>query len=84
MASIKRFEEFVSEMDRAEEIEADVVAKGTPDVKSEEETEEEAEEVQGLDEAGEANIGDDEEIKEEVLVKAFNENDLTNDWRKKL
>ena len=25
-----------------------------------------------------------EEIKEEVLVKAFNENDLTNDWRKKL
>lgn len=67
MASIKRFEEFVSEMDRAEEIETDVVAKGTPDIKSEEEAEEEAEEVQGLDEAGEAIIGDDaEKIKEET------------------
>ena len=66
MASIKKFEEFVSEMDRAEEIEADVVAKGTPEVKSEEETEEEAEEVQGVSEAGEANIGDDaEKIKED-------------------
>ena len=43
MASIKKFEEFVSEMDRAEEIEADVVAKGTPEVKSEEEGEGEGE-----------------------------------------
>jgi hypothetical protein len=67
MASIKRFEEFVSEMDRAEEIETDVVAKGTPEVKTEEETEKEAEEVQGLDEAGEAIIGDDaKKIKEET------------------
>ena len=67
MASIKKFEEFVSEMDRAEEIEADVVAKGTPEIKSEEEAEEEAEEVQGVDEAGEAIIGDDaEKIKEET------------------
>ena len=47
---IKKFEDFVSEMDRADEIEAEVTAKGTPDVKSEEETEEEAEEVQGVDE----------------------------------
>jgi hypothetical protein len=54
-------------MDRAEEIETDVVAKGTPEVKTEEETEEEAEEVQGLDEAGEAIIGDDaKKIKEET------------------
>ena len=67
MASIKRFEEFVSEMDKAEEIETDAVDKGTPEVKSEEETEEEAEEVQGLDEAGEAIIGDDaKKIKEET------------------
>lgn len=67
MASIKKFEEFVSEMDRAEEIEANVVAKGTPEVKSKEEAEEEAEEVQGLDEAGEAIIGDDaKKIKEET------------------
>ena len=31
MASIKKFEDFVSEMDRVEEIEATVVAKGTPE-----------------------------------------------------
>jgi hypothetical protein len=67
MASIKRFEEFVSEMDRAEEIETKVVDKGTPKVKSEEEAEEEAEEVQGVSEAGEAIIGDDaKKIKEET------------------
>ena len=59
MASIKKFEDFVSEMDRAEEIETNIVSKGTPEVKSEEETEEEAEEVQGIDEAGEAKLGDD-------------------------
>lgn len=51
MASIKKFEEFVSEMDRAEEIEQEVIDKGTPEVKSEEEAEEEAEEVQGVDES---------------------------------
>jgi hypothetical protein len=67
MASIKKFEEFVSEMDRAEEIEQDVVDKGTPEIKSEEEAEEEAEEVQGIDEAGEAIIGDEaKKIKEET------------------
>jgi hypothetical protein len=67
MASIKKFEEFVSEMDRAEEIESDVVAKGTPDVKSEEEAEEEAEKVQGISEAGEATISNDaSKIKEET------------------
>jgi hypothetical protein len=64
MASIKKFEDFVSEMDRAEEIEATVVAKGTPEVKSEEEAEEEAEEVQGVDEAGEATLGTDDSAKE--------------------
>ena len=59
MASIKKFEDFVTELDRSDEIEATTVAKGTPEVKSEEETEEEAEEVQGVDEAGEANLGSD-------------------------
>lgn len=71
MASIKKFEDFVSEMDRAEEIETAVVDKGTPEIKSEEETEEEADEVQGLDEAGEANLGTDDGAKE--IVKPVSE-----------
>lgn len=71
MASIKKFEDFVSEMDRAEEIEATVVAKGTPDVKDEEEAEEEAEEVQTVAEAGEANLGTDDGAKE--VVKPISE-----------
>ena len=71
MASIKKFEDFVSEMDRAEEIETTVVDKGTPEIKSEEETEEEADEVQGLDEAGEANLGTDDGAKE--IVKPVSE-----------
>lgn len=64
MASIKKFEDFVSEMDRAEEIEDVVSTEGTPEVKTAEETEEEAEEVQGVDEAGEANLGTDDSAKE--------------------
>lgn len=71
MGRIKRFEDFVSEMDRAEEIESEVVAKGTPDVKDEEETEEEAEEVQAVAEAGEANLGTDDGAKE--IVKPVSE-----------
>lgn len=71
MGRIKKFEDFVSEMDRADEIEAEVTAKGTPDVKSEEETEEEAEEVQGVDEGGEANLGTDDGAKE--IVKPVSE-----------
>ena len=39
MASIKKFEDFVSEMDRAEEIEDVVSTEGTPEVKTAEETE---------------------------------------------
>lgn len=66
MASIKKFEDFVSEMDRAEEIEDVVSTGGTPEVKTAEETEEEAEEVQGVDEAGEANLGTDDSAKEVV------------------
>jgi hypothetical protein len=64
MASIKKFEDFVSEMDRAEEIEDVVSTEGTPEVKTAEETEVEAEEVQGVDEAGEANLGTDDSAKE--------------------
>ncbi len=60
MANIKKFEVFVSEMDRAKEIEGDIVHKGTPDIKSEEEAEEEAEKVQGVDESAE----ESEETKE--------------------
>jgi hypothetical protein len=71
MASIKKFEDFVSEMDRSEEIEANVVSKGTPDVKSEEEAEEEAEEVQGVTEAGEASLGTNDGAKE--IVKPVSE-----------
>lgn len=71
MASIKKFEDFVSEMDRAEEIETAVVDKGTPEVKTAEEAEEEAEEVQGVDEAGEANLGTDDSTKE--IVKPVSE-----------
>lgn len=66
MASIKKFEDFVSEIDRAEEIEDVVSTEGTPEVKTAEETEEEAEEVQGVDEAGEANLGTDDSAKEVV------------------
>ena len=66
MAGIKKFEDFVSEMDRAEEIEAEVSIEGTPEVKTKEETEEEAEEIQGVDEAGEANLGTDDGAKEVV------------------
>jgi hypothetical protein len=71
MASIKKFEDFVSEMDRSEEIEANVVSKGTPDVTSEEEAEEEAEEVQGVTEAGEASLGANDGAKE--IVKPVSE-----------
>ena len=66
MASIKKFEDFVSEMDRAEETEDVVSTEGTPEVKTAEETEEEAEEVQGVDEGGEANLGTDDSAKEVV------------------
>jgi DUF438 domain-containing protein len=71
MSKIKKFEQFVSEMDRAEEIEAKIVAKGTPDVKTAEEAEEEAAEVQSVDEAGEASLGANDSAKE--IVKPVSE-----------
>ena len=46
MAKLKSFEQFLAEMDRAEEIQQDVIAAGEPDTKGPEETEEEADSVQ--------------------------------------
>ena len=46
MATLKSFEQFVSEKERAEDIQQDVVATGTPDEKGPEEAEADAKEVQ--------------------------------------
>ena len=46
MAKLKSFEQFVSEMDRAEEIQDEVIAAGEGDSKTPEQVEDEAEEVQ--------------------------------------
>lgn len=46
MAKLKSFEQFVSEMDRSEEIEKDIAEVGTPEEKDVEEVKDEAEEVQ--------------------------------------
>lgn len=50
MANIKSFETFISEMDRAEEIETKLTSMAEPDDKDFEEAEEEAEEVQESEE----------------------------------
>lgn len=55
MAKVKTFEDFVSEMDRAEEIQQDVIATGEPEEKTKEEAEAEAEIAQAGDELAEAN-----------------------------
>jgi len=68
MTSIKRFEEFVSEMDRSEEIEKDLVSKGTPEVKSDKETETVIKDKNFISEAGEANIGTNAEKEENTPV----------------
>jgi len=46
MAKLKSFEQYISEMDRTEEIEKEIEELGTPDNKGTEEVEDEAEEVQ--------------------------------------
>lgn len=64
MPNLKSFEQFVSEKDRAEEIEQEVVDKGTPDTKGHEEVDDEAEEVQADNQ--------DQEVKElKESVKLF-------------
>jgi hypothetical protein len=54
MAKVKTLEEFVSEMDRAEEIQNDVIIQGEPEEKTKEEAEAEAEIAQTGDELAEA------------------------------
>ena len=64
MAKLKSFEQFVAEMDRAEEIQDDGVEQGTPEVKGAERAEDEAEEVQA-EESPESEVAL-EETEEEV------------------
>lgn len=66
MSKLKSFEQFLSERDRAEDIQQDVIDMSTPDVKGAEEAEEEAEEVQGNEEAEEVQpVEESEEESEE-------------------
>jgi hypothetical protein len=62
---LKSFDQFVSEMDRAEEIEKDIVDMGTPEDKDVEEVDDEAEEVQGHGELSESE--ETEEVEESVV-----------------
>tara|TARA_B110000259_G_C13890681_1_gene352844 strand:+ start:337 stop:855 length:519 start_codon:yes stop_codon:yes gene_type:complete len=64
MSKLKSFEQFLSERDRAEDIQQDVIDMSTPDVKGAEEAEEEAEEVQGNEEAEEVQPVDESEEEE--------------------
>ncbi len=56
MAKVKTFEDFVSEMDRTEEIQQNIIAKGKPEEKTKEEAEAEAEIAQTGDELAEASF----------------------------
>lgn len=76
MSKLKSFEQFVSEMDRAEEVEQDVVNMGQPDTKGPEETEDEAETVQSEEQEDEAAI---EEATEDAGVPAEDLKDETKD-----
>jgi hypothetical protein len=67
MSKLKSFEQFLSERDRAEDIQQDVIDMSTPDVKGAEEAEEEAEEVQGNEEAEESEEEEVEETEEEEV-----------------
>jgi hypothetical protein len=66
----KSFDQFVSEMDRSEEVEKEIVDLGTPDKKDIEETEVEADKVQ-TNEAEEKPEG--EEAKEEEIEEMVSE-----------
>jgi len=66
---LKSFDQFVTEMDRAEEIEKDIMDMGTPDDKDFEEVDDEAEEVQGhgeLDESEKVEKDRAEEIEDDI------------------
>jgi len=64
MSKLKSFEQFLSERDRTEDIQQDVIDMSTPDVKGAEEAEEEAEEVQGNEEAEEVQPVEESESEE--------------------
>lgn len=64
MAKLKSFEQFVSEMDRADEIEKDIAEVGTPEEKDVEEVKADAEEVQE-EESEEVEAEDTEESEDE-------------------
>lgn len=76
MSKLKSFEQFVSEMDRAEEVEQDGVEMGQPDTKGPEETEDEAETVQSEEQEDEAAV---EEAAEDAGVPGEDLKDETKD-----
>jgi hypothetical protein len=71
MSKLKSFEQFLSERDRTEDIQQDVINTSTPDVKGAEEAEEEAEEVQGTEEITEAKNANKDSKK---IIKLVNKN----------
>ena len=66
MSKLKSFDQFLSERDRADDIQQDVIDMSTPDTKGAEETEKEAEEVQGNGNAEEAKPIEESEEEAEV------------------
>jgi hypothetical protein len=71
----KSFDQFVSEMDRSEEVEKEIVDLGTPDKKDIEETEAEADKVQTneAEEKPEGEEAKEEETKEEKIEEMVSE-----------
>mgnify|MGYP006126694069 CR=1 FL=1 len=82
MSKLKSFDQFLSERDRADDIQQDVIDMSTPDTKGAEEAEEEAEEVQGhgnaeeakpIEESEEAEVEEAEEEEEAEVEEAEEE-----------
>ena len=79
MAKLKTFEQYISEMDRAEEIEKEITDLGTPDDKDIEEVEDEAEEVQANEsEDYEDDDEDDEDDEDEDEDDEDEDEEMTN------
>lgn len=72
---LKSFEQYVAEMDRAEEIEANIMDMGTPEDMTPEEAEEEAESVQGHGELSESEESEEDEEDEEITESEDSEED---------
>lgn len=68
MAKLKSFEQYVTEMGRAEEIEQEIEDMGTPEPKTPQEVEDEAEEVQESEKNEESGEEEDEESEEEESI----------------